>query len=107
MRRTCGKWLAITASMLLGSAEIGAAGDPVNGERIAKRWCAACHVVTNTQRHASDAVPTFTDISRSQRFEEASLAVFLTAPHDPRMPDLSLSRLEVNDLVAYIKLHAR
>lgn len=107
MRCTYGKWLAMGASMFVGSADIGAAADPVNGERIARRWCAACHVVTNTQKQASDAVPTFADISRSQRFDEASLAAFLAAPHDSRMLDLSLSHFEIIDLVAYIKRQSR
>jgi hypothetical protein len=34
---------------------------------------------------------------------ETTLATFLASPHHSRMPNLSLSRSEIADLVAYIK----
>jgi mono/diheme cytochrome c family protein len=88
------------------SAGKGAA-DSANGQRIAERWCAECHVVARGQRQASDAVPTFTEIGESRRFDETALAVFLASPHHSRMPNLSLSRSEIADLVAYIKGRVR
>ena len=59
------------------------------------------------QQQSSDAVPTFAQIAASERFDEAALATFLADPHRSRMPNLSLSRSEIVDLVAYIKLQAR
>jgi mono/diheme cytochrome c family protein len=68
---------------------------------LAERWCAECHVIAPGQQQASDAVPTFAQIGG--RFDETALATFLASPHHSRMPNLSLSRSEIVDLVAYIK----
>lgn len=84
-----------------------AAADRVNGQRIAVRWCAECHIVESQQKQGSDQVPTFAQIGGSKRFDEKSLAAFLMAPHHSRMPNLSLTRSEVTDLLAYIKSHGR
>jgi mono/diheme cytochrome c family protein len=85
------------------SAGKGAAADSANGGRIAERWCAECHLIAPGQRQASDAVPTFSEIGGSGRFDETTLEGFLANPHHSRMPNLSLSRSEITDLVAYIK----
>jgi cytochrome c2 len=79
-----------------------AAADRENGERIAERWCAQCHVVASGQKRGSDEIPTFAEIGRSDRFDKESLAAFLAAPHGSRMQNLSLTRSEIADLVAYI-----
>jgi mono/diheme cytochrome c family protein len=100
-------YLGVVVVLLMTSAGRGAAADSANGRRIAKRWCAECHVVAPQQRQASDAVPTFAEIGRSTRFDEATLAAFLADPHHSRMPNLSLSRSEIADLVAYIKGRVR
>ncbi len=79
------------------------AADPGNGERLARRWCASCHVVARNQRRpTTEAVP-FSAIARTPGFDEARLAFFLLDPH-PKMPDMSLSRSEAADLAAYIAL---
>lgn len=83
------------------------AADSGRGRRTAERWCAECHVVAPGQRRASDAVPTFAQIGGSGRFTEATLAAFLANPHHSRMPNLSLTRSEIADLVAYIRRLAR
>ena len=74
--------------------------DPAAGEIIAKRWCASCHLVAPDQTRASADAPTFLSIAQKQMDEDA-LAAFLQTPH-PRMPDMSLTRDEVADLVAFI-----
>ncbi|MBB3146694.1 mono/diheme cytochrome c family protein [Phyllobacterium trifolii] len=105
MRMGYGRVVCLSAAMVLvmqfacGSVE----ADSANGRRIAERWCAECHVVAPGQRHASDAVPTFAQISGSGRFDEATLSAFLANPHHSRMPNLSLTRSEIADLVAYIR----
>ena len=95
--------VSVAVVLLMASAGKGAAADSANGRRIAERWCAECHMVAPGQRQASDAVPTFAEIGGSGRFDETALAVFLGTPHHSRMPNLSLSRSEIADLVAYIK----
>ena len=58
------------------------AADAVNGEKLAKRWCAACHVVASDQKSGNTQVAPFSAIAK--------------------MPDMNLSRSEAADLTAYI-----
>lgn len=78
------------------------AAEAENGETLAKRWCAACHVVASDQAAGSTQAPPFSAIAKRADFNEARLALFLLLPH-PQMPDMNLSRSEAADLVAYIK----
>ena len=88
--------------MLLASAGEGMAADSMNGQRLAVRWCSGCHVVLPGQQQAYDAAPTFAQIA-SSGLNEGTLKTFLANPEHSRMPNLSLSRSEIADLVAYIK----
>jgi mono/diheme cytochrome c family protein len=77
--------------------------DPENGQRLALRWCAPCHVVEPSQiiRPTSKAPP-FATIANRPDFDADKLALFLLEPH-PKMPDMGLfSRIEAADLAAYI-----
>jgi len=74
--------------------------DPEQGERIAQRWCAPCHLASPDQKQASADVPPFVTLARSKTDQQ--LAAFLTDPH-PRMPNLNLSREEIADIVAFIR----
>lgn len=76
------------------------AADAAKGEVIAKRWCAACHLVSSDQTHANSDVPSFASIAHKKQPSE-KLKTFLTDPH-PKMPDMNLSRSEIADIVAYI-----
>jgi mono/diheme cytochrome c family protein len=90
------------ASSLLGlPAPAYAAADPDHGEQLARRWCAACHVVANDQTHGTDNVPTFAAIAHIPGFDAGKIASFLRDPH-PVMPDMQLSTTESADLAAYI-----
>jgi mono/diheme cytochrome c family protein len=77
--------------------------DLAHGERVAKRWCAECHVVASDQARAKADAPSFADIASRKTSREVS--AFLTDPH-PRMPDMSLSRDEIADIVSYLKSQA-
>lgn len=78
-----------------------AAGDAQRGAIIAKRWCASCHVVTSDQSSASADAPSFFDVAR-RRTDKKKLGNFLMDPHPP-MPDMHLSRKEIDDIVSYIR----
>jgi len=91
--------LATVLSPLLFSGAADAA-DARHGAT-AKRWCAACHIVTNDQKSGSADVPPFADIAR-RRTDAKALAAFLIDPH-PKMPDMHLSRTEIDDIIAYIR----
>jgi mono/diheme cytochrome c family protein len=95
------------ATILIGGTGESTAADRVNGQRLAERWCSECHVVASGRQQGSGRVPTFAQIGRSNRFDERSLAVFLMTPHHSRMPNLSLTRSEIADLVAYIESRRR
>jgi mono/diheme cytochrome c family protein len=92
---------ALTMLALAASAtDACAAANAAKGEIIARRWCAACHVVAADQTSANSDAPTFASIA--QRHERAKkLEAFLMDPH-PKMPDMNLSRSEIADIVAYI-----
>ncbi|MGF6174879.1 mono/diheme cytochrome c family protein [Ensifer sp. 4252] len=94
---------AVVVAFFLLSSKEGAAADLARGHSIAVRWCSECHMVAPGQGHGSDAVPTFAEIKASDRLDEAQLTAFLSAPEHSRMPNLSLTRAEIADLVAYIK----
>lgn len=69
---------------------------------IVQVWCGNCHRVDpGAQRGAHDATPTFLSIARKRSTTAASLATFLKARHGG-MPDLNLSRSEIDDVSAYI-----
>ncbi|MCT8267509.1 c-type cytochrome [Afifella sp. JA880] len=94
---------ACALAMLLSLAPPAlAAGDAQEGQAIAQKWCAACHVVMETQTSATPAAPSFAAIGEKYRGKgPAALAAFLADPH-PVMPDMSLTRQEIRDLTAYI-----
>jgi mono/diheme cytochrome c family protein len=79
------------------------AADPDNGERLAQRWCTACHVVASDQRGPTGEAPPFRTIAAKPGFDAAKLAFFLMDPH-PKMPNMQLSRTEAADLAAYIAI---
>jgi len=91
----------IVASTFATSSSPSIAADVNHGEQLARRWCAGCHVVAADQRQASADVPSFAAIARTPGFGPEKVAFFLLHPH-PKMPDLSLSRSEANDIAAYI-----
>jgi mono/diheme cytochrome c family protein len=85
----------------MAAAAPAQASDPINGERLAQRWCVACHVISGDQKQTSDAPLSFAAIAKKPDFNAAQLAFFLLNPH-PVMPNMGLSRLEASDLAAYI-----
>jgi len=77
------------------------AADAANGERIAQRWCAPCHVVAPGQKQTTGEAPPFAAIAKRPDFSADRIAYFLLAPH-PMMPDMGLSRQTAQDIAAYI-----
>jgi mono/diheme cytochrome c family protein len=89
----------IVAATLLVTPAFGA--DPDEGETLARRWCAPCHVIASNQPGATSEAPPFTTIAKRPDFDAAKIALFLLDPH-PKMPNMGLSRTEAADLAAYI-----
>lgn len=92
---------ACAASLTLAVTAATAFADPDDGEKLARRWCAACHLVAPDQQRASTDAPPFATIARMPGFNRDKLAYFLLEPH-PKMPNMALSRSEAADLADYI-----
>jgi len=92
-------WLA-AAGLPVSAVSAQGWGDAVEGREIAERWCSSCHMVAPDQAQTSADVPTFMEIARSVDGEFAVLEGFLIDPHPP-MPDMSLTRQEIRDVIAY------
>jgi mono/diheme cytochrome c family protein len=98
-------WCSVV--VILAMPNPGHAADANNGARLALRWCEACHVVAPSQlRSSTDVAPPFATIASRPDFDAGQLALFLLEPH-PKMPSMSLSRIEAADLAAYIKSLAK
>src|ERR1043165_2701906 len=93
---------SLVASVLLATLgpSLAAAADVQHGKDLAQRWCAECHLVASDQARASADVATFASVARRQDLNAAQLAFFLLDPH-PKMPNLSLTRVEAADLAAH------
>ncbi len=100
MKRMIGALLTLT--VFTATAFAAQAGDPFEGEKIAKRWCASCHVVSADQKHGSTQAPPFSEIAEKPNLTAASISLFLLRPHPP-MADMNLTRNEASDLAAFIK----
>jgi mono/diheme cytochrome c family protein len=90
--------LGVTAALSTGAAT---AADTAHGEQLARRWCAACHIVSADQTHGADNAPAFVTIAKIPGLSVDTIAKFLMDPH-PKMPDMQLGRGEAKDLAAYI-----
>jgi mono/diheme cytochrome c family protein len=98
MKRTIAGLLSVIAVTAFTNA---AAADVANGEKLARRWCAACHVVARDQKQGNTQAAPFSAMAKRRGFNAGTLALYLLTPH-PKMPDMSLSRAEAADLAVYI-----
>jgi mono/diheme cytochrome c family protein len=83
-------------------APLAARADAAAGARMALQWCANCHIVNGGGPSAAvpQGPPTFRTIAGHLDTEQ--LRAFLTRPHGA-MPDLALTRAEINDVIDYIE----
>jgi mono/diheme cytochrome c family protein len=100
------RFQTICAVIILGwpamTAGFAATQDRVaKGHELARQWCTGCHIIEPGSASASDVAPPFPKIAQDKRLTPEQLRVWLTNPHPP-MPNLSLSREEIDNLVAYI-----
>jgi mono/diheme cytochrome c family protein len=91
--------LVVALAGLTGPCAMAADAD--HGSDLAKRWCAACHLVDADQKQANTTAPTFEAIARKTDFTAEKVAFFLLDPH-PKMPNFPLSRNEAADIAAFI-----
>jgi len=102
MMPACRLLPAVAVAALALSTPALALDDPAAGKATAMKWCASCHLVEEGQATAPAAgVPSFAAIAAKPDQNADRIAGAIVAPHPP-MPDLQLSRQQINDLAAYI-----
>jgi mono/diheme cytochrome c family protein len=87
--------------LVLPIASAAFAADAENGEKLARLWCASCHIVAPDQTIGADNAPAFSSVAKEPGFSADKVERFLMDPH-PKMPDMQLGRGEADDLGAYI-----
>ena len=94
---------ALLVALALVLLQLPAAyADVANGERLARQWCANCHVIDGSGPSAMlpQGPPSFR--VAAGHLSPGELRAFLTHPHG-QMPDFSLTRSEIDDLIGYIE----
>jgi mono/diheme cytochrome c family protein len=77
-------------------------GDTVAGEKLARKVCASCHIVSDQPvADPGFGAPSFLEVTADPAVTEMSLRVFLQTPH-ANMPDLILSPEEIDDVISYL-----
>ena len=76
------------------------AQDAQSGQALAQQWCTACHAIEPDVPAKTDAAPSFPNIVNAKGRSDEWISTWLVASHDV-MPDFSLTRMEIADLVAY------
>ncbi len=93
---------AAAAALGLVLAAPAAAQESVEaGRRLAERWCGACHMLPGESR-ASDAAPPLAGVVAGREVSRGALEAWLSTPH-PAMPDMNLTRAEIDALIAYLR----
>jgi len=87
--------------LLLLSTPALAQGDPEAGRDLVGRWCTTCHVV-ELEGTGSDAGPALPALLAGKQRSADEIRGWLADPHPP-MPNLELSRREIEDIVAYLQ----
>src|SRR5947209_4686864 len=78
------------------------AADAAKGADLAQRMCVGCHVVgTTAVGPVQQGPPSFRAVGQSQKSAD-QLKAFLANPHGV-MPNFSLTRTEIDDLIAYVQ----
>jgi mono/diheme cytochrome c family protein len=76
--------------------------DPVSGKQLAERLCTNCHLVGSvTQEQANSDVPSFPEIANLEGQTAGAITARIILPKHP-MPQIPLTKPELNDLAAYI-----
>jgi len=89
------------AGILMAAAPAWAAGSAQTGAALAQRWCSACHLTSNNAS-GPDTAPPFATIAARHGQDREWLHAWLVRPHPP-MPDLHLTRQEIDDITAYLE----
>jgi cytochrome c len=90
------------ALVFSAAASPSVAADLAKGTQLARQWCANCHVIGGIPAASvQQGPPSFRAIAQGGLTAD-QLRTFLSHPHAP-MPDLALTRSEIDDLIVYIE----
>ncbi len=93
--------LLLMAFLLDVAADHPSHADAARGGQLAQQWCASCHVIDSKAAGAvQEGPPSFKTVAHSGMTAD-QLRTFLSHPHGA-MPDLALTRAEIDDLIGYI-----
>ena len=87
-------------SIVCATAALAAAGNAEAGRQFVMRSCSSCHA-TEAAKTATDNAPPFSAVAKTNKDNPAWIRGWLMAPHPP-MPNISLSRQQIDDIVAYL-----
>jgi mono/diheme cytochrome c family protein len=92
--------LAAVLVLLLPATSV--AQDADRGHQLAQRWCSGCHTIERSPAAArADGIPSFRAVAAMPNISPERLRAAMNPTHG-RMPDLSLSKRDQDDLAAYI-----
>ena len=93
--------ILLAASTGLMAEEVGV-GDPQAGLAYAKEVCANCHAIVSNETSPVPEAPAFDEIAN--RMSAKALLVWMQSRH-PTMPNITLEREDLMDVIAYILTH--
>jgi mono/diheme cytochrome c family protein len=93
--------IILVSFLLETTATYSSKADTAKGSQLAQQWCASCHVTSSGRAgNVQEGPPSFPTIARTRTADQ--LRAFLSHPHGA-MPDLSLTRAEIDYLIGYIE----
>lgn len=89
-------------TIVIGHAGLAhaASGSAEAGRQLAIRSCSSCHAI-DAAKTATDNAPPFAAVAKTNKERPAWIRGWLTQPHPP-MPNISLSRQQIDDIIAYL-----
>ena len=71
------------------------------GRALAEQWCAKCHAIAPGREGPEPRIPSFMRMAADPENTREALRQFITIPHF-EMPPQTLTRAEIDDVIAYI-----
>ena len=91
----------IALTLCIGYTNVAeAAGSAEAGRQMVLRSCSSCHA-TESSATATDGAPPFSAVAKTNKERPAWIRGWLMSPHPP-MPNISLSRQQIDDIIAYL-----
>jgi mono/diheme cytochrome c family protein len=95
--------ILLAASTSLMAEQVGA-GDLQAGFTYAKEVCANCHAIVSNETSPVPEAPPFAEIANQPGRSAKALLVWMQTQH-PTMPNITLEREDLRDVIAYILSH--